>query len=135
MSNFRKIRWSALVCAWVPLLSWAAPGEDPITLTKTVEQLQLPLSNNAPAAQADSGVMPTNVKAKIARLEAKSLSDITADIYTDADIKTTVTAGQQKKSCIQDVGSNTSTNGSLRFGPGNKQQIVVLRGDLVNICN
>ena len=63
MSNFRKIRWSALVCAWVPLLSWAAPGEDPITLTKTVEQLQLPLSNNAPAAQADSGVMPTNVKA------------------------------------------------------------------------
>lgn len=127
----------ATACALASLATWAAPGEDPIVLTKPVEHLQLPMNNGVPSAANTTGDLPTNVKAKIARLEAKSFSDMTDGIYTDADIKATVTAGTQKKSCIQDVGSNTSTasGGFQRFGPGNKQQIVVLRGDLVNICN
>ena len=120
----------------LPAIGWAAPGEDPIVLTKPVENLQLPVNTGSVASAASTGDMPTNVKAKIARLEAKAFSDNTDGVYTDADIRTTVTAGAQKKSCTQDVGSNTSTSSTQRYGPGNnKQQIVVLRGDLVNICN
>ncbi|MEG0921102.1 MAG: hypothetical protein RSD57_15785 [Comamonas sp.] len=136
MANLRTML-GVTACVLAPLISWAAPGEDPIVLTKPVEHLQLPMNNGPTAAASATGGMPTNVKAKIARLEAKAFSDMTDGIYTDADIKATTTAGTQKKSCIQDVGSNTSTasSGFQRFGPGSKQQIVVLRGDLVNICN
>ena len=136
MANF-KIMLATAACALAPMAAWAAPGEDPIVLTKPVEHLQLPINTGAAPAANSTGDLPTNVKAKIARLEAKAFSDTTDGIYTDADIKATVTAGAQKKSCTQDVGSNTSTasSGFQRFGPGNKQQIVVLRGDMVNICN
>ncbi|MGE8319405.1 MAG: hypothetical protein ACN6O3_11725 [Comamonas sp.] len=113
----------------------AAPGEDPVVLSKPVDHLQLPMAQPGPSQGLD-GVngLPANVQAKIARLEAKALSDSTSGIYTDADIKTTVTGNQQNKTCIQDVGSNSSLNSPVRYGPGNQQQIVVLRGDLVNIC-
>ncbi len=113
----------------------AAPGEDPIELTLPVTHLQLPTANTKASVADNSGDLPSNVKAKIARLEAKAFSDNSAGIATDADVRSTITASGQKKACIQDVGSNTSTTGAQRFGPGNKQQIVVLRGDLVNICN
>ena len=126
---------STLVVA-LPVIGWAAPGEDPIVLTKPVENLQLPINTGNIASASNTGDMPTNVKAKIARLEAKAFSDNTDGVFTDADIRSTVTAGAQKKSCTQDVGSNSSTGSAQRYGPGNnKQQIVVLRGDLVNICN
>ena len=114
--------------------AFAAPGEDPIVLTTPVSYLQLPMNNAKSAAPDNAGGLPSNVKAKIVRLEAKAYSDSSEGISTDADVRTTVTGNGQQKSCVQDVGSNTTTNGAQRFGPGNKQQIVVLRGDLVNIC-
>ena len=113
--------------------AFAAPGEDPIVLTTPVSYLQLPMNNAKSAPPDNAGGLPSNVKAKIVRLEAKAYSDSSEGISTDADVRTTVTGNGQQKSCVQDVGSNT-TNGAQRFGPGNKQQIVVLRGDLVNIC-
>ena len=114
----------------------AAPGEDPIVLSKPVDHLQLPMGAAAPSKGLDgTDGLPSNVQAKIARFEAKSFSDATAGIFTDADIKTATSSDLKGKTCIQDVGSNTSTNSPLRYGPGNnQQQIVVLRGDLVNIC-
>ena len=126
---------AAAACLLAAGPSYAAPGEDPIELTVPVAHLQLPMGNAKASVAADSGGLPSNVKAKIARLEAKAFSDNSEGIATDADIKSTIAASGQKKACIQDVGSNTTTNGAQRFGPGNKQQIVVLRGDLVNICN
>lgn len=126
---------SAAITLMVTAPIHAAPGEDPIVLTNPVAHLQLPMGDSRVSVPENTGDLPSNVKAKIARLEAKAFSDVTTGISTDADIKSTVTASGQKKACIQDVGSNTSTNGAQRFGPGNKQQIVVLRGDMVNICN
>ena len=128
---------SVVTALWVLSTSaMAAPGEDPILLTKAVSPMQLPMgSNGASSSTPNAAQLPRSVKAKIARLEAKVFSDMSGGIYTDADIKTTVTAGTQRKSCTQDVGSNTATSGPQRFGPGQQQQIVVLRGDLVNICN
>ena len=137
MSTLFHLPLYALTLLGLGATAWAAPGEDPILLTKPAQYLQLPIASGGASSNPDSaGGLPSNVKAKIARLEAKSFSAMADSIYTDADIQATVTAGQQKKTCIQDVGSNTSSNGALRYGPGNsKQQIVVLRGDLVNICN
>lgn len=137
MTRYTKYAVCMVACALAPIMTLAAPGEDPIVLTKPVEHLQLPMNSGTTSAASSTGDMPTSVKAKIARLEAKSFSDTSDSLYTDADIKTTVTASTQKKSCIQDVGSNTAAtaSGFQRYGPGNKQQIVVLRGDMVNICN
>jgi hypothetical protein len=42
-----------------------------------------------------------------------------------------------QKTCVQEVGSNTlsgSAAGASRYGPNPAAQVVVLRGDLVNIC-
>ena len=131
--------WSILGSLSLMLASatcMAAPGEDTIVLMKQVEHLQLPAGSGSTTSNTPTTAQrPSNVKAKIARLEAKVFSTIADGITTDADIKTTITAGTQRKSCVQDVGSNTTTTGAQRFGPGNTQQIVVLRGDLVNICN
>ena len=128
---------SVMSALWVlSAAAIAAPGEDPILLTKSVAPMQLPMGSGGGSSSTPSAAqLPSSVKAKIARLEAKVFSDLTDGVYTDADVKTTVTAGNQRKSCIQDVGSNTATSGPQRFGPGQSQQIVVLRGDLVNICN
>ena len=136
MSYLQKPVWGSLLLVLMSTGAMAAPGEDPIVLTKPTEHLLLPMANNAAPGRLDSTAgIPSNVKAKITRLEAKSFSSNTDGMYTDADVTSTVTTGQQKKTCVQDVGSNTNTTGAMRFGPGNKPQIVVLRGDLVNICN
>ena len=50
---------------------------------------------------------------------------------------TTANAQGMQKTCVQEVGSNTvsaNTTGSAKYGPNQAPQVVVLRGDLVNIC-
>lgn len=136
MTDIVRIALTHLV-VWSMGFAYAAPGEDPIVLSRPVDHLQLPMAAAAGSQPLD-GVngLPSNVHAKIARLEAKALSDSTEGIYTDADIKAATSSNLKSKTCIQDVGSNTSTTaGGPRYGPGNtQQQIVVLRGDMVNIC-
>lgn len=123
-----------LVCAVIATLlaspSWSAPGEDPIQLQKPVEYLQLPIGNTPKSQGLDTAAdIPTALKAKIVRYEAKSFTDRTDGIYTDANVTSTVTTQANQKTCIQDVGSNV---GSQVGAP--KDQIVVLRGDLINVC-
>ena len=117
-------------------LAWAqnAPGEDPVVLTKRISVQMLPIGG----AQASSPLnsqngMPAWMQAKVARFEAKANSDQAGDILTDSDVARTASTDGLKKTCIQEVGSNTvQTPG--KFGLSNTQQIVVLKGDLVNIC-
>ena len=113
-----------------------APGEDPVVLTKRVA-IQLQPDRNPPRSKPlEQGAMPAWMRAKVARFEAKSNSDISAAFATDKDVTTEIKSDGFKKTCIQEVGSNTSTGtgqGGIKVGPGN-QQIVVLRGDLINIC-
>lgn len=117
-------------------MALAAPGEDTIHLKNPVEHLQLPINNNSKpqGLDNDSDGIPPGLKAKIARYEAKTFNDQADGIYTDGDVKRMVGAEANRKTCIQDVGSNTAATGTTKYGPNGQQQIVVLRGDLVNIC-
>lgn len=116
-------------------LCFAAPGEDTIQLQNPVEHLQLPMGAPAKSQGLGNGVdgVPIHLRAKIARYEAQTFNDQTDGIYTDGDVNRIVGAQANRKTCIQDVGSNTNTTGGLKTATG-QQQIVVLRGDLVNIC-
>jgi hypothetical protein len=123
---------SSTVTAW----SQNAPGEDPVILNKRVTVQMLPIGGGKPSSPMQNGVdMPAWLKAKVARYEAKFNSEQTAGMATDADVTRTASSDGFKKTCVQEVGSNTAatTPNGGRVSPNN-QQIVVLRGDLVNIC-
>ena len=58
-------------------------------------------------------------------------------IISDSDVVTTASAQGMQKTCVQEVGSNTVSSGAAntsRYGTTAAPQVVVLRGDLVNIC-
>ena len=119
--------------------AWSqAPGEDPVVLTKTPT---LQMQPTAPAAAStgldNSNTIPSWLRARIARYEAKAFSDDTTGVLTNNDVVTTATAQGMQKTCVQEVGSSTvssNTTGSAKYGPNQTPQVVVLRGDLVNIC-
>jgi hypothetical protein len=120
--------------------AWAqnAPGEDPVILTKRIAVQMLPLSGARPSAPLEAANnMPAWMKAKVARYEAKANSDQNGGISTDDDAVRSASSDGFRKTCIQEVGSATSTGllaGGRQALPANNQQIVVLKGDLVNIC-
>lgn len=122
-------------CLAITGLAMAAPGEDTIQLQNPVEHLQLPMGSatKPQGLGSDSDGVPIHLRAKIVRYEAQTFNDQTDGIYTDGDVNRIVGAQANRKTCIQDVGSNTNATGATRTGAG-QQQIVVLRGDLVNIC-
>lgn len=113
-----------------------APSEDPVVLTKRiVTQMQLD-GGAARSKPLDNAAIPDWMRAKVARFEAKSNSDSSTGISTDSNVTRQTSSDGVKKTCIQEVGSNTAAGGanSARNIGGNNQQIVVLKGDLVNIC-
>ena len=119
-------------------LVWAQirPGEDPVILTKKVFTMQLPDGGVVKSKPLDSAEMPASLRAKVARFEAKSKSGETTGFSSDKDVRRETSSDGFKKTCIQDVGSNTAASPQQPGRPGlaSNQQIVVLRGDLVNIC-
>lgn len=135
--------WAAVLATstslWWAAPAWSqAPGEDPVVLTKKLTVQMLPMGAAAPSTGLDNGnAMPSWLRARIARYEAKAFSDDTSGVLTNNDVVTTASAEGMQKTCVQEVGSNTmsgSTAGSGRYGPNQGPQVVVLRGDLVNIC-
>lgn len=116
-----------------------APGEDPVVLNKKLVIQMQPTGNAAQSGSIDGAMgMPSWLRARVARYEAKAFSDDTTGILTNNDVVSTATAQGMQKTCVQEVGSNTlssSSSGFNRYGPNNAPQVVVLRGDLVNICN
>ncbi|WP_341911405.1 hypothetical protein [Polaromonas sp. YR568] len=121
--------------------AWAqnAPGEDPVILTKRIAVQMAPIGGARPSSPMESMTsLPAWMKAKVARYEAKANSDQTNGISTDADAVRSASSDGFKKTCIQEVGSTTtasSATGARQNGFSSNQQIVVLKGDLVNICN
>lgn len=111
-----------------------APGEDPVTLERKVFIQGLPTAVAARSGYI-SGLtdMPAWQKAKVARYEAKAFSGDTTGILTDKDVINTATSDGFKTTCTQSIGTvpTTTTTGIGK----NAQQVVVLRGDVVNICN
>ena len=81
--------------------------------------------------------IPSWLRARIARYEAKAFSDDPGGVLTNNDVVTTANAQGMQKTCVQEVGSNTvsgAATGTGKYGPSQAPQVVVLRGDLVNIC-
>lgn len=114
-----------------------APGEDPVVLRQHVTYNMLPLNNAMRSTvMTNSQEIPGWVQAKLARFQAKAFSADTTGIITDESVVTSAANQGLRKVCTQEVGSSSSTGAtSGRYGPQNDPQVVVLRGDLVNICN
>jgi hypothetical protein len=120
-----------------------APGEDPLRLNDPVTHLSLPGAAAGKSTSLDGNTeMPAWLKAKVARFEAKAFSDSADDgtLLTDNDVTNTTTTQGVRRTCRQDVGSAQVGGTGRNATAGNtartraNQQIVVLRGDLVNIC-
>lgn len=131
-ANFYQRYATAVAALLASSMAWAAPGEDTIELQNPVEHLQLPIGGAGKSAGlgTDGDGIPSSLKAKIVRYEAKTFSEDKGGIYTDGDVNRIVETQANRKTCIQDVGSNMNAP----TGGGSKDQIVVLRGDLVNVC-
>ncbi len=110
----------------------AAPGEDPVHITGKVSYLQMP---TAPRS-ISSGIvyktgMPDDAKAKIAHYVAKSFSANTEGIQTEKDVVSSVqTNSMGGVTCVQTLQPSAPSPGA----PMGEDQVVVIRGDLVNIC-
>lgn len=147
MSIYIFAQWVGLVVIFASMtvtsVVWGqAPGEDPVILTKKVTVQMLPIGASAPSSGLDgANNVPSWLRARIARYEAKAFAEDPIGVLTDNDVVTTANAQGMQKTCVQEVGSNTmsssnsnSSTGSGKYGPNQQPQVVVLRGDLVNIC-
>jgi hypothetical protein len=135
--NYLSVKLSFLLLMPVLANAQLAPGEDPVYLNQKVVVNMLPVNNTMRSTplQNLTGV-PAWMDARIAKFQAKAYSIDTTGIYTDSDVKTTTITGGFRKTCIQDVGSTiaAASNSVGKFGAMPQDQIVVLKGDLVNIC-
>lgn len=125
-----------------PSFAQHAPGEDPLVLSNQVSYNLLPLNNQRQSGDMEqSSEIPSWLRAKISRYQAKAFAAENNDVATDSDVVTTHTTNGARKTCVQEVGttsqaaSSGSSQGFNRYGPKPDEQVVVLRGDLVNICN
>ncbi len=121
-------------------LAQRTPGEDPIKLESKLSYAPMPGGQVAKSTPLESDTdMPAWLRAKVARFEAKAYSGTADDgsILTDANVTNTSTTQGVRRTCLQEVASTTQTGasaGSAGARTTPTQQIVVLRGDLVNIC-
>lgn len=127
---------AATLALSAPLLAQAAPGEDPIILEKKVSVQMMPINQNRSSGYINYGnAVPGQLQAKINRYVAKAFAANTDGIFTEKDVVQSVQTKGSKVTCAQSVGSNVgaaAANVGKTGKPG--EQIVVLRGDLVNVC-
>jgi hypothetical protein len=139
MKNYTKI-WLLCLLANVfcqsGVFAQNAPGEDPITLLKQTKFDARPTAASPQSTGLDPLFgLPGWLHARVSRYEARAYSDVVGNVLTDNDVVTTASAQGLKKVCVQEVGSTASdTTGFGKYGPKGAPQIVVLKGDLVNIC-
>jgi hypothetical protein len=123
---------------WTSNSALAAPGEDPLVLSGPVSFISAPGGRFQPSGTLDGNLqLPAWMKAKMSRYTAKAFSATADDgsIYTNADVINTTSTTGFKTTCVQEVGSNSGDAAlGTRYGPQQRDQVVVLRGDLVNIC-
>lgn len=120
--------------ALAPFLAHTAPGEDPVTISGRVSYLQIPTPPMARSGNVEFRKdMPDNMAAKISRYTAKAFSPNVGDIKTEKDVVQAVRTNGTQTTCYQSIGSVSGPSPSANTG--SKEQIVVLRGDVINICN
>ncbi|MFT3776777.1 MAG: hypothetical protein QM772_00630 [Ottowia sp.] len=109
-----------------------------MTITNKVNYLQMPTSVAARSSSIQyRRDMPDDTAAKVSRYTAKAFSGDVGNIKTERDVVQSVKTNGLQTTCYQSVGSigaPSSANGGGASLASN-EQIVVLRGDLINICN
>lgn len=125
-----------LVAGQTISLAQHAPGEDPITMLKQTKFDARPGAASPRSTSLDPLFgMPGWMSARVTRYTARAYSDQYADVQTENDAVTTASAQGLKKVCVQEVGSTSSgSSGFNQYGPKGAAQVVVLKGDLINIC-
>ena len=113
------------------------PGTDPVRIESKVVLQGLP---NGPAPRSGNiaplAEIPPWQRSKITLYEAKAFSGNRGNILTEKDVINTASSDGFKTTCTQTIGSTVAPAGITTGGGFKpKDQIVVLRGDLVNICN
>ena len=126
------VKLIAVMLASASTCALAAPGEDPVQINGRVSYLQMP---TAPRSVSSSIVyktgMPDDAKAKIAHYVAKSYSANTGNVKTNKDVVSSVqTNSAGGVSCVQSIQPTAPSSGGMM----GEDQVVVIRGDLVNIC-
>ena len=138
MKDFPKFKLLCLVtglCCMSSAFTQNAPGEDPITFLKQTKFDSRPTSASPQSTGLDPLFgLPGWLNARVTRYTARAYSDQTGDVLTENDAVTTASAQGLKKVCVQEVGSSPSESGFGKYGPKGAAQVVVLKGDLVNIC-
>ena len=114
----------------------AGPGEDPVTITSKVVFTLGPMAPTIKSTDINyNRGIPDDVQAKIARYSAQAHTSNSTGISTERDVVQSVRTNGTQTTCVQSVGSNsivTPGGGSVTVSG---DQIVVLRGDMINICN
>jgi hypothetical protein len=121
----------------LPAFAQSGPGDDPVNASKVAKTEMRPGAPSQASGSLDPLFgMPGWLKARVSRYEARAFSDNASDtIVTENDAVTTASAQGLKKTCVQEVGSTqSSSTGFGKYGPKGAPQIVVLKGDLVNVC-
>ena len=141
MMSTRSILITVLgLASWLVSTSAAAqnaPGTDPVRIESKVILQGMP---NGPAPRSGNigptAEIPPWQRAKITLYEAKAFSGNRGNILTEKDVINTASSDGFKTTCTQTIGSTVAPAGITTGGGFKpKDQIVVLRGDLVNICN
>lgn len=123
----------------LPALVHGAPGEDPLVL-KQVQRVDMLPVGPAPVSSPgsrDTGIPPW-LRARVTRYESKAMAADGKDksLQTEKDVINSATGQGMRRTCTQEVGSITQPAGSgfSQYGPKGQDQVVVLKGDLVNVC-
>jgi hypothetical protein len=134
--KFCLLCFTACMFCQVGVFAQSAPGEDPITLSKQTKFDARPTAASPQSTGLDPLFgLPGWLHARVSRYEARAYSDVVGNVLSDNDVVTTASAQGLKKVCVQEVGSTASdSTGFGKYGPKGAPQIVVLKGDLVNIC-
>lgn len=111
-----------------------APGEDPVQINSKVTYQMAPNPIVRPSTDINmrTGLSGSD-QAKITRYTAMAYTS-QPGVLTEKDVVTSVKTSGMYTTCIQAVGSSIEapTGGAAVMG---NQQVVVLRGDFVNICH
>ena len=111
-----------------------APGEDPVQISSkvTYQMSPNPIIHKSTAIVMRTGLSGAD-QAKITRYSAMAYA-AEPSVLTDKDVVSTVTTNGLYTTCNQSVASNVAppTGGASVLAP---PPVVVLRGDLVNVCN
>lgn len=132
-SIFQVLATGAFFLIGAGVAAQTAPGEDPVTINSkvTYQMAPNPIVNKSTDIIMKKGLSGAD-EAKIARYTAMAYAP-TPDVLTDKDVVSTVSTKGVYTTCVQSVGSNTaptSAGATVLAAP----QVVVLRGDLVNVC-